>query len=553
MFYNNIKRDYSKISFKILLISIIILSNENTSFAQTPSDTLKLIWTDVNNSDSLRFKSIQNYYYNNTYAKPDSVILITKYHYKLAEEKNITKEMASALNERSYAYYIKGDLNKSSEVLNQSIGLFKLINEPKNLAVIQSNLGNIYLEQKKYLEAFTSFNESLKFIKKENLQTSEARLLAKIGEIYSILNELDLAIDYYNEAETICIVNEVSKKNQLGYILSNKAEVYYKLKNFKLTIDYSKKAIKEFNHTNNKYDIAKCYLLLAKSYNKINDEIKALEYLEKSLQINYKLNNNSNIIQSLILKSNITYNSNPSKALIEAENILKLITKQTSNEIKVELYELLYNCYKYNNQTDLALLMIEKKSKFNDNIQLEKNRIFIIKQTIKNNYQDQIDINNAIRDKEKDVLENKYKYKIYLIVLLMLILVSISIIIFRKRNLSNIMSLKTLLSEIDNLKRKEKLNLIIESKNYSLNKNKIESYINKKLNKTDWVVLNILLENPQISNKELSNEAFLSIDGIGSSLRRMYVYFDITETNYKKVLLIKKAIEISNNNLNQIS
>ena len=135
----------------------------------------------------------------------------------------------------------------------------------------------------------------------------------------------------------------------------------------------------------------------------------------------------------------------------------------------------------------------------------------------------------------------------------MLILVSISIIIFRKRNLSNIMSLKTLLSEIDNLKRKEKLNLIIESKNYSLNKNKIESYINKKLNKTDWVVLNILLENPEISNKELSNEAFLSIDGIGSSLRRMYVYFDITETNYKKVLLIKKAIEISNNNLNQIS
>ena len=95
---------------------------------------------------------------------------------------------------------------------------------------------------------------------------------------------------------------------------------------------------------------------------------------------------------------------------------------------------------------------------------------------------------------------------------------------------------------------KEKLNLIINSENYCLDKNKIELYIDKKLNKTDWEVLNILLKNPEISNKAISDLAFLSIDGIGSSLRRMYVYFDITETNYKKVVLIKKAIEISNSN-----
>ena len=68
------------------------------------------------------------------------------------------------------------------------------------------------------------------------------------------------------------------------------------------------------------------------------------------------------------------------------------------------------------------------------------------------------------------------------------------------------------------------------------------------VNKSDWEILNILLKNPEISNKAISDLAFLSIDGIGSSLRRMYVYFDITETNYKKVVLIKKAIEISNSN-----
>ena len=130
----------------------------------------------------------------------------------------------------------------------------------------------------------------------------------------------------------------------------------------------------------------------------------------------------------------------------------------------------------------------------------------------------------------------------------MLIIFTLLIISHRRKNLINMKSLENLLIEIDALKRKEKINLIIESKNYSLNKNKIESFINKKLNKTDWEVLNILLENPEITNKAISDLAFLSIDGIGSSLRRMYVYFDITETNYKKVVLIKKAIEISNSN-----
>ena len=541
-------RGISMIFFKTLLTSIIIFSHLNTLTAQIPSDSLKLIWTDVNKSDSIRFKSISEFYYIKTYAQPDSIILLTKYHYNLAQQKNNTKQMANALNERSYAYYVKGDLNKSSEILKQSIELFKLINEPKNLAVIQSNLGFIYFEEKKYLEAFLSFNESLKFIKKENLKTSESRLLTKLGEIYSILDELDLAMNYFNEAESICMATEVNKKNQLGSILENKAEVYYRLKNFKLAIDYSKKAIKEFNQSNNKYEIATCYLLMAKSYNQINDEIKSSENVEKSLQISYELNNNSKIIKALLLKFNIIYNSNPLKALEGAENILKLITKQTSNETKVELYELLYKCYKYNDQTDLALLMIEEKSKCNDIIQLENNRIFIIKQTIKNDYQHQLEINNEIKNNEKDILKKTFTERIIGAVVLMLIIFTLLIISHRRKNLINMKSLENLLIEIDALKRKEKLNLIIESKNYSLNKNKIESFINKKLNKTDWEVLNILLENPEITNKAISDLAFLSIDGIGSSLRRMYVYFDITETNYKKVVLIKKAIEISNSN-----
>ena len=223
-----------------------------TMSSQTQKDSLESIWVNTTISDSLRFNAIKDYYYKNTYNKPEEVISLTEYHYQLAKEKGSVKQMGSALNERSYAYYIKGDLNTSTEVLQQSISLYKKINEPKNLAVIQSNIGSIYSEQKKYLKAFNSFNASLKIVKELKLKTSEARILIEIAEIYSRLDELDLAMEYLDESLTICVAKKISKDNQIGTIFLKKAEIYYKKKQYNQAIEYSNKAVNEFKNTNNK-------------------------------------------------------------------------------------------------------------------------------------------------------------------------------------------------------------------------------------------------------------------------------------------------------------
>ena len=81
---------------------------------------------------------------------------------------------------------------------------------------------------------------------------------------------------------------------------------------------------------------------------------------------------------------------------------------------------------------------------------------------------------------------------------------------------------------------------------FQLNRKRIESHIDRKLNETNWKVLNILLGDPVITNKEIAEKAFMSVDGIGSSLRRMYEYFDIKETKYKKISLLLEVIKISN-------
>ena len=534
---------------KIVLIFLILLISASPVASQIEKDSLKNIWTNINNSDSLRFEAIENYYYGNTYAKPDSVIPVTKYHYQLAKEKGTVKEMASALNERSYAYYIKGDLNASTEILQQSISLFEKINEPKNLAAIQSNLGSIYIEQKQYLKAFNSFNASLKIVRDLKLKTSEARILIGIGELYLRLDELDLAMEYFDESLTICIANKISKNNQIGTLFLKKAEIYFKKEQYQQAIQYLDQAIKEFINTNNSYSLSECYLLLAKANSKLLNKELALDYLETSLAIYYEIDNHSKITEALILKSYLLLELEPLVAKNQAEEILTRIKPETSNEIKADLYKLLYLCYKNNRQPDKALIMVEQHTIFKDSVQSEKNKTLIVKETIKKDYEDKLQQNKAQNDKEKAIVKVTYEYKIYFIIAFTIFLIILFGFIIRVKYLNNRKKLDSLLAEINILKRKEKLNLLVDSSNFELNQNKIEASINRKLNKTDWSVLNVLLNNPEASNKEISEKVFLSIDGIGSSLRRMYSFFKLKETKYKKVLLIKKAIEISNNNV----
>ena len=110
------------------------------------------------------------------------------------------------------------------------------------------------------------------------------------------------------------------------------------------------------------------------------------------------------------------------------------------------------------------------------------------------------------------------------------------------RNKKNAQQRNRLLEEIKFLKN-QNLTVVSYDK-FELNKEKIDRYINRVLNETDWSILQILLDNPIVMNKEISEKAMLSVDGVGSSLRRMYDYFEIRDTKYK-IALLNKVIKIS--------
>ena len=157
--------------------------------------------------------------------------------------------------------------------------------------------------------------------------------------------------------------------------------------------------------------------------------------------------------------------------------------------------------------------------------------------------------NPVVNEKEKAELELIQLKKTYGIVLGSIILI-IGIIFYFNRSIKTSRKKRDeLLLELEQLKQKVIENGNLVTQDFQLNKDKIEQIIQRKLNETDWLVLNLLLENPVISNKEIAAKAFMSVDGIGSSLRRMYEYFNTKESKYKKISLIMDAIKYSNSRL----
>lgn len=80
----------------------------------------------------------------------------------------------------------------------------------------------------------------------------------------------------------------------------------------------------------------------------------------------------------------------------------------------------------------------------------------------------------------------------------------------------------------------------------TLDKDKIETTIDAKLNNTDWKILNALLNNPVITNKEIAEMIFLSVPGVRSSLQKMYRLFNIDgNSGNRRIALVLAAVRMS--------
>lgn len=528
---------------KHLLFLSFFISLAFITHAQQNGAMLRSIWENEANDDIKRYKALDEFYELTNQQFPDSALNALNYHLGMATAKMNSREMFSALKRRGNIMRLQQNYPEAISSYTDAELIAKKLGDSLLIADICGNIGNVCMYLKDYITATRRFSTALKIYQRFGNVEGETRMLTNLGSVFLTIHNYDLSLDYYTRVLASMNKRKINDRST-GIVFMNIGWAYYEQKKFELACDHYLKALALLESEKNMFFVADCYLDLALVYYELKDITKALEYVRKGKELNKTLGAKQGELFTKVVEAKILYDRSPEQALNIAESLINDVRNENGNLIKKMLYEVLYRCYKQLNRPVEALAMHELFAAYKDSVFLEINQFEIIQEAFKWDNEVQATQRELKNQQEKDQLKTTHFRKIILLLLIFFLVAGALIYVMVSNNAKNKMKRMALLQEIEILKKSDSNGLIISKDTLPLDRVAIEKYINRSINETDWKVLNILLNDPSISNNEIAKLAFMSVDGIGSSLRRMYEYFDLKETKYKKIALIIKAINI---------
>lgn len=518
-------------------IYILILAAFLPFYAESQSDTyvkdsLKNIWEDPTNSESERMKAAKSFFFKYARSSPDETINALGAYIQLAKEMNETREEAGALVELGSVYR---DLGKYEDaVINYNAALL-LANEMEDASlsgVIEGNIGNVYNDQEDLLSAFQQYRKALNIFTVHGDTLFTSYIHASIGNVNLQIENYELAESSYLKASEI-LTNSGQEPSPI--IQMNLAIIAYEQNDFTKAKELFEKALDKVKIQHDfKLEIG-CYQHLAKIDRALDLEEKDSFYAQEALRVAIDYGNPFLIeeakIEVILSQKDIGWHLTMHKRLLNREEYI-------SNQTKEEVYNEIKNIYKQQGEFEKALNAFDQEIKYkslNDSIRSSKR---LIAESI--NLEEELLLEKERSKEQIEAIQSNIRIVVSFI--FVIVVLALLVFFFVKNSRSE---RHKLLEQIDLLKRNQSpIVMAIENKS-NLNRGLLERHINQKLNDTDWKVLSELEQNPVVSNKTIAENIFMSVEGISSSLRRMYVYFNIGETRYKKIALVMKAIQIS--------
>ncbi len=515
----------------------------NYGFGQKSESKSALYFSSFEGHDSIFFDTINSYQIENTFSYPDSVIAVSDIHFIRAKKAKNSVEVIKALDNKALAHCVKGEYDLALVEMQKVVEQALNTNNQEILAKKYNNIGSIYYYKEQYVEAIRYYNLSLPYFKETDQKGIQADIINNIGLIYYEINSHKKALEYFEEA--LALYENFENYEDDGMIWLNLGSTKLRLDQPHEAITYFKKAKPIFVQQKNMLSLADCHFMFAKAYQSIGLEQEAIANAYDALHINQDLGNPTNVITAKTLIASILLKNDPVAALKIGEEILPSCKSINDHSVKTDLYELLYKCYKIYGQSSKALEMHEQFKMYNDSLIMEEDETAIVKETILNEYNERLHQQELVHIASQNELKLKQTRRSFLMIIISLLSIALILYLAKSRIRNHKEEQSKLLSQLEELKKQYNKPTNLKSGMIELDKTKIEQVAGRSINETDWTVMNILLEDPVISNKEIAQKAFMSVDGIGSSLRRMYKYFSIKESRYMKISLIMELIKIS--------
>ena len=116
----------------------------------------------------------------------------------------------------------------------------------------------------------------------------------------------------------------------------------------------------------------------------------ALFYLEKGLELHQTIGNDFLVLEDQVILAQLIFPTDLNKATKIGEEVLRTAGDYHNHSMKINLYNLLYKCYKKKGNYPLSIAMLEKQNTYADSLHIEQDQIAVTEKAIQTEYETKI-------------------------------------------------------------------------------------------------------------------------------------------------------------------
>jgi class 3 adenylate cyclase/Tfp pilus assembly protein PilF len=416
-----------KMAFLALFLFTISFTN-----AKEDLDSLWGVWNDASIPDTSRAEAMYKISrYGYMFSQPDSAFYFAELLYDFASEKNLRKEMGTALKLQGISYYIRSEYIKAIEYYQLSYTIYEEISYKKGMSEILNNIGVIYSNQGDYPRVLKYYEQSLKI--KEEIGDKEgiAKSLNNFGLVYQNQGDYAKAKDYY--LRSIEIKEELSDNRGMAQTLNNLGLVYMNHKEYTKALESYQRSLKICEEISNKSVMAAVLSNLGSYYLEFGDFPKAISYFQQSLKINKEISDERGMAITLNSLGNASISKgDPNQALIWCKQALKISEEINILKEQKIACNCLYTAYKTLGQNSKALEYHERFTKLDDSLHAEETarklrQIDFARQVLKDSLLREEERLRIQLVHEKEVRNKNRTRNIFLLVAFLMLIAAVSI------------------------------------------------------------------------------------------------------------------------------
>ncbi len=479
--------------------------------------------------------------------KVDSLLKIWKFS-KTNQQPTIKDTInVNILNEITNYYFTKSIADSAIKYASFSIDLASRINWDKGLAKAYNLSGLSYLIKGKFPVSAEHYFKSLTYFERINDVRNQGIMLRRIGDIYSLILKTDSAKVYYNKA--LKILKKVNDKSSEAICLHNMGNNLRREGKFRDAIKMYEISLPLYAQTSSAKGIADSYEEMGISYGKLGDFkkseilfLKAKVIVDTLDDINFKAH-----LATFLSSMYGSFHKNR-QAIFYGLIALRLNKELNLHDYALEASTTLYNCYKREKNTEMALKYHEIRDFHKSQVELNNKEREI--QSLKFEYDNQKQKDENNNQKKELVLRNTTIYYLWVGIFLFLFFGAFlfwSNTLLKKKNIQ----IEQQKNEISVTKNElEELNQNLEVKVEERTKEITEA--NKELIRKNREIEESLLKGQTIERKRMASELHDNLGSQISAIRWSLMAIETNKLTEKEARIYENIMKMMNNTYNEV-